>query len=67
MSQFVQPTRPGHKPLPGGISCPGCGCSQTRVIRTRNDQPGRTRRTRECKACGKRTGAFELVVSGTAA
>jgi len=62
MSQFVQPTRPVHKPLPKGISCPGCGCCETRVIRTRSDRPGRIRRTRQCKACGKRTETFEFVV-----
>lgn len=42
-------------------------CCETRVIRTRNDQPGRIRRTCECKACGKRADILELVLRGTTA
>lgn len=47
----------------GGICCPGCGCRDTRVIKTRHNVDGtETSRRRVCRNCGNRITTIELPV-----
>jgi hypothetical protein len=59
----ARPKQPPTPPPPpeetDAIKCPDCGCSDTRVFKTRRTIGGRIRRTRECRNCGRHFSTFE--------
>ena len=48
------------KEEPRGITCPGCGCSELRVLYTRY-RPKRIVRVRQCQKCKRRVITNEFV------
>ena len=47
--------------MAGGIECPYCGKSETKVIDSRPDTDrGTVKRRRECDKCGERWTTFEI-------
>jgi len=44
------------------MTCPSCGCRETRVVDSRESDQDGTRRRRQCEACGARWSTREMPV-----
>jgi len=62
LQQMAEETRDQDKKTGIGLSCPQCGCRDTRVVKTWHDAGGvETSRRRVCRHCGHRLVTMEIV------
>jgi hypothetical protein len=62
LEQLTQETQDLNSKSGIGLTCPKCGCRDTKVITTWHDSDGsETKRTRVCRACGTKLSTREII------